>query len=61
MEFTIQFYESQSGHCLVRVFLATQSRIIAVHGIRNKGRSIPARDLETANERMRDWRKRMQP
>src|SRR5712664_3928823 len=33
-------------------------RIIAVHGIRNKGRAIPARDLDTAHERMRDWKQR---
>ena len=33
-------------------------RIVAVHGIRNKGQSIPARDLDTARERMRDWRER---
>ena len=30
-------------------------RIIAVHGLRNKGRAIPARDLETARSRMADW------
>lgn len=29
--------------------------IVAVHIIRNKGRSIPARDLKTARDRMRDW------
>jgi phage-related protein len=34
-------------------------RIVALHGIRNKGRAIPARDLDTARERMRDWQKRM--
>jgi phage-related protein len=33
-------------------------RIVAVHGIRNKGEAIPARDLDTARERMRDWIKR---
>ena len=33
-------------------------RIVAVHGIRNKGQAIPARDIQTARERMRDWRKR---
>lgn len=33
-------------------------RIIAVHGIRNKGQAIPARDLDTARERMRDWLQR---
>ena len=30
-------------------------RIIALHGIRNKGQAIPARDLDMARERMRDW------
>jgi phage-related protein len=34
-------------------------RIIAVHGIRNKGRAIPDRDLKTARERMADWNKRV--
>ncbi len=34
--------------------------IVAVHGIRNKGQAIPARDLDTARERMRDWKKRKQ-
>ncbi len=39
-------------------FFARDRRIIAVHGIRNKGQSIPARDLNTARERMRDWQER---
>ena len=39
-------------------FFMKNRRIIAVHGIRNKGRAIPTRDIETARERMRDWRKR---
>lgn len=34
-------------------------RIVAVHGIRNKGRAVPARDIKTATERMSDWLKRM--
>jgi phage-related protein len=33
-------------------------RIVAVHGIRNKGQAIPARDLDTARQRMRDWLER---
>jgi len=33
-------------------------RIIAVHGIRNKGQAIPAHELETARARMRDWNER---
>ena len=39
-------------------FFVKNCRIVAVHSIRNKGRAIPARDIETAAERMRDWRKR---
>ena len=39
-------------------FFAKDRRIIAVHGIRNKGQAIPARDIRSARERMRDWRKR---
>jgi hypothetical protein len=34
-------------------------RIIAVHGIRNKGQAIATRDLTTARERMREWQERM--
>src|SRR3954470_10932023 len=39
-------------------FFVKGRRIIAVHGIRNKSQAIPARDLDTALERMRDWRER---
>ena len=39
-------------------FFMKGRRIVAVHGIRNKGQAIPARDLDTARERMRDWQKR---
>jgi phage-related protein len=39
-------------------FFMKNRRIVAVHGIRNKGQAIPARDLNTARERMRDWHKR---
>ena len=39
-------------------FFQKHRRIVAVHAIRNKGQAIPARDLHTARERMRDWRKR---
>jgi len=39
-------------------FFMRDRRIVAVHGIRNKGQAIPARDLDMARERMRDWRKR---
>ena len=39
-------------------FFMTGRRIVAVHGIRNKGRAIPTRDIETARDRMREWRRR---
>ena len=41
-------------------FFMKQRTIVVVHGIRNKGRAIPSRDLVTARERMRDWQKRVQ-
>ncbi|MGE3151032.1 MAG: type II toxin-antitoxin system RelE/ParE family toxin [Nitrospiraceae bacterium] len=40
-------------------FFMKGRRIVAVHGIRNKGQAIAPRDLDTARERMRDWRERM--
>lgn len=39
-------------------FFMRGRRIVAVHGIRNKGMSIPVRDLDVARERMRDWLER---
>ncbi len=39
-------------------FFMKGRRIIAVHGIRNKGLAIPTRDLDIARDRMRDWQKR---
>jgi phage-related protein len=39
-------------------FFARDRRIVLVHAIRNKGQAIPARDLDSARERMRDWRQR---
>lgn len=39
-------------------FFVKNRRIIAVHGIRNKGRAIPDRALATARDRMREWMKR---
>ena len=42
-------------------FFVKGRRIIAVHGIRNKGQALPARDLETARTRMRDWLERHEP
>src|ERR1700690_2984756 len=41
-------------------FFVKGRRIIAVHGIRNKGQAIPVRDLDTARERMGDWRDRFE-
>ena len=48
------------GKLNTRVFYFFMSgrRIVAVHGIRNKGRAIPARDRKTALARMRDWHAR---
>jgi phage-related protein len=42
-------------------FFMKGRRIVAVHGIRNKGQAIAERDLHTAKERMRDWLKRTKP
>jgi phage-related protein len=39
-------------------FFMKGRRIIAVHGIRNKGQAIAVHDLDTARERMSDWKKR---
>lgn len=39
-------------------FFVKGRRIVLMHGVRSKGQAIPARDIETARERMRDWRKR---
>src|SRR6476660_6264009 len=41
-------------------FFVKGRRIIAVHGIRNKGQAIPARELDTAEKRMRDWQERFE-
>jgi phage-related protein len=41
-------------------FFVKNRRIVAVHGIRNKGQVIPARDIDCARERMLDWRKRFE-
>jgi len=35
-------------------------RIIAVHGIRNKGQGVSARDVHAARQRMTDWLEREQ-
>lgn len=42
-------------------FFMKGRRIIAVHGIRSKGQTVPRRDLETALTRMRDWLERQTP
>ncbi|MBC8325441.1 MAG: type II toxin-antitoxin system RelE/ParE family toxin [Verrucomicrobia subdivision 3 bacterium] len=39
-------------------FFMKGRRIVAVHGVRNKGRKIPARELRTAHLRMVDWQER---
>jgi phage-related protein len=39
-------------------FFASGRRIVAVHGIRNKGRSIAVQDLALAHKRMKDWQRR---
>jgi phage-related protein len=36
-------------------FFMKGRRIVAVHGIRNKGQGIAPQDLETARERMKEW------
>ena len=39
-------------------FFVRGRRIIAVHGIRNKGQAIASHDMAVARERMLDWQKR---
>src|SRR5947207_11173663 len=39
-------------------FFMKGRRIVAVHGIRNKGQTIPAHDLDICRQRMGDWRER---
>ena len=39
-------------------FFVRDRRIVAVHAIRNKGRTIPVGDIRTARERMHEWLKR---
>ena len=40
-------------------FFVKGRRIVAVHGIRNKGQAIAPRELETAGERKREWEERV--
>ncbi|MCZ7624649.1 MAG: hypothetical protein C3F12_02910 [Candidatus Methylomirabilota bacterium] len=42
-------------------FFMKGRRIVAVHGIRTKGQSIPVRDLTIGRGRMADWQERMKP
>jgi phage-related protein len=42
-------------------FFQKGRRIVAVHGIRNKGQAIAARDLTMARTRMTDWLERHAP
>lgn len=35
---------------------AAGRKIVLLHGIRNKGRSVPQRDKDTAIKRMKDWK-----
>jgi phage-related protein len=39
-------------------FFMKGRRIIAIHGVRNKGQAIAKRDLQTARQRRQDWLKR---
>ena len=39
-------------------FFMKGQRIVAVHGIRNKGQAIAGHDLTTARARMQDWQQR---
>ena len=41
-------------------FFARNRRIVAVHGIRNKGQVVAARDIRIARNRMHAWRKRLE-
>jgi hypothetical protein len=47
----------QAQHRVLWFFMKGR-RIVLLHGLRNKGQAIPARDLATMRERMRDWQKR---
>jgi phage-related protein len=39
-------------------FFMKGRRIVAVHGIRNKGQAIPGREIDLARARMSDWLER---
>lgn len=40
-------------------FFMKNRRIVALHGIRNKGQAIPRHDLKISQDRMNDWLSRM--
>ena len=40
-------------------FFMKNRRIVALHGIRNKGQAIPLHDLKISQDRMNDWLSRM--
>lgn len=40
-------------------FFMKNRRIVALHGIRNKGQAISLHDLKTTQDRMNDWLSRM--
>lgn len=40
-------------------FFMKGRRIVAVHGVRNKGQALPSYDLRTARKRMIEWQKRI--
>ncbi len=42
-------------------FFMKGKRIVAVHGIRNKGQAIAIKDFKTAEARMNDWLQRTKP
>jgi phage-related protein len=45
----------------VLYFFMRGRRIVSVHGIRNKAWEVPARDRQTALDRMHDWLARSEP
>ena len=55
-----QYHREPLSKALGDGLFVKDRRIIAVHGIRNKGQAIPARDLDTAQDRMRDWQERFE-
>jgi hypothetical protein len=60
MEFSVEFYKTQSGRSPVQDFLDDLKTKDPddFHGIRNKASKIPGSDLKTALSRKEDWEKR---